>query len=192
MQGKTMIRAIESIFEGARTGPVLRINTDVADLVTSGARDGAGGRTGDPKTAYLRLDCGQAEPFVKRWDAASGRAVCTRLMLLFVGVCLAALLVGTASRSRPLDATAQMERLAERLARAPSLPAPTQSEIARLLEQPWYDCSRVACSAGLEARNRHVRDQLRRLMAKREIKDQIGSSEMPTTSKRASAIPPLR
>ena len=47
------------------------------------------------------------------------------------------------------------------------IPEKTAHELALLIEQPRFDCTRVACDARLEKRNREARNRLERLLAGR-------------------------
>jgi len=79
-------------------------------------------------------------------------------------------LLASGSTMRPLEATAQMERLAARVDHTRIIPRETAYEIAHVIGQPWYDCNQVACNAQLETRNRAVRDRLKlQLSAKQGI-----------------------
>src|SRR4051812_19079746 len=55
----------------------------------------------------------------------------------------------SAGNIRPLEATVQMERLAEKVERAQTIRPEAAEEIARLTRQAWYDCRKVACSPQL-------------------------------------------
>jgi hypothetical protein len=100
------------------------------------------------------------------------------LMMACVAACLIMILAAAAGGSGPLAATAQMEQVAEALARNTALPAPTATALARLIEQPWLDCSRVACEAELAARNRIARARLKALVAERAADDALASIEL--------------
>ena len=69
-------------------------------------------------------------------------------------------LVLSAGSVRPLDATVQLERLADKVERAQALKPEAAEEIARLARQPWYDCTKVACTPQLAARNAQARTRL--------------------------------
>ena len=73
--------------------------------------------------------------------------------------------LATNGTKEPLEATAQMERLAAKVESAKSVDPDTADKIARLVDQPWYDCSQVTCSEKLQARNGAVRSRLKTLMA---------------------------
>ncbi len=60
-----------------------------------------------------------------------------------------------------------MEQLAAKLQSARVIPEKTAHELALLIEQPRFDCTRVACDARLEKRNREARNRLERLLAGR-------------------------
>jgi hypothetical protein len=64
-----------------------------------------------------------------------------------------------------VEATAQMELLAQKLDRATVIPAPTANQLERLIGQPGYDCRHVSCSAELAARNEAARTRLEQLLA---------------------------
>ena len=69
-------------------------------------------------------------------------------------------LVLSAGNIRPLDATVQMERLADKVERAQTVKPEAAAEIVRVTRQPWYDCTKVACSPQLAARNGQARMRL--------------------------------
>ena len=88
----------------------------------------------------------------------------------------------------PLEATAQMERLAAKVERAQSIPPDTVREITRLIGQPWYDCNQVACNAQLQARNSAVRNRLKTLIAtKTPLNDFAGARKRSSS---LSLMPP--
>jgi hypothetical protein len=120
----------------------------------------------DPGIAYLWLDAGQTTPLFRRWTPAASRAVCNSVLTAYAAACLVTIMVATASRPLPFDATAHMEQLAEELARR-AIPEHTAAAIARLIQQPRYDCRRFDCDAVLETRNRVARARLNALMAER-------------------------
>jgi hypothetical protein len=66
---------------------------------------------------------------------------------------------------RPVEATLRMEQLTARIEHADSIHPDTVHELTRMLALPQYDCSRTACDAGLQARNRAVRLRLEALIA---------------------------
>jgi hypothetical protein len=69
------------------------------------------------------------------------------------------------NQQRVLEATALMEQLATKLEHAKRIAPETKFEIARLIRQPWYDCSQVACRTALETRNRAARARLQTVTA---------------------------
>jgi hypothetical protein len=181
-----------SLLQQARATFGAQENANVACGVSDTPRHASADPTDETRTAYLWVEAGQAAPFSKRWRAGSERAVCNWLMLLYVGLGALAIVTAISTKTAPLDATAQLERLAARLARSATIPSSVTSEIARVIEQPVYDCRRVACSAELEARNRIVREQLKQLMAMKEGDDRVPSSGSTGSAKQASAVPPYQ
>jgi hypothetical protein len=77
----------------------------------------------------------------------------------FAGAAAFALLL-SAGNIRPLDATMQMERLADKVERAQTIKPEAAAEIVRVTRQPWYDCAKVACGPQLAARNGQARMRL--------------------------------
>ena len=68
-------------------------------------------------------------------------------------------------RQRALEATAQMEQLATILSRSQRIAPDTAREIARLIQQPSYDCQQVPeCGPALELRNLTARAKLMMLI----------------------------
>jgi hypothetical protein len=84
-----------------------------------------------------------------------------------VGICavVAAIAMVTDSRTRAVEATAWMERLATDLDRAAGLTPETVDKLAQTIRQPWYDCRHVACDPKLEARNLAARSRLQQALA---------------------------
>jgi len=77
-------------------------------------------------------------------------------------------IAASANLTRPLEATAQMERLAGKIERAKMLDQETVHEIARLIRQPAYDCNQIACTTQLQARNSAARASLAKAVARHE------------------------
>jgi hypothetical protein len=77
------------------------------------------------------------------------------------------ILFAIGSPIRPAEATAKMEQLLVKAQLARAMPRETAGEIESLINQRWFDCTQVACSAKLEARNREVRRQLFVLLARK-------------------------
>jgi hypothetical protein len=99
-----------------------------------------------------------------------------------------ALIWGAQNSAHPLEATAQMERLAAKIERTKSLPLETASEIRRLMSQPWSDCAQIACSVQLQMRNSAVRARLTTLLAAKTIgSDVAGAEQKSPRSARAAA-----
>jgi hypothetical protein len=116
--------------------------------------------------AYLWLDAGQSWPFLRRFETISNRALCGWLFVV-AACCVWAMTTMMTDGTRPIEATLQMERLAEKLESKAEIPVATASAVARMLGQPWYDCRHVACSAELADRNRLARTRLETLLASR-------------------------
>lgn len=129
----------------------------------------------DSRIAYLWLDAGLSRHSFRGADTSAAR-LCGWVMAFFVCAWLAAVVAWTDSRMRPMEATEQMERLAENLANSTTIPTKTMSEVARLIGQPWYDCRHVSCSAQLEERNRAVRAKLSSLLAAKEMSNEFSAS----------------
>jgi len=127
----------------------------------------------DSRTAYLWLDAGQASSPCKGPETLAGSP--GWLVAAPLCACLVALLIWRGSS--PLEATSQMELMAEKLQSMRPIPATTAREIARVIRQPWYDCDRVACPKTLEARNRAARQKLSDLLTTEQTLDRITASE---------------
>jgi hypothetical protein len=84
-------------------------------------------------------------------------------------VCMFAVVLmveGSSARQRRLEATTQMERLATMLSRARTIAPDTAREIARVMQQPHYSCTRATCDAALDTRNRLARTKLQSLLGR--------------------------
>jgi hypothetical protein len=79
----------------------------------------------------------------------------------------AALFWAAGGMARPLEATVQMEQMAAKVEQTKFIHPNTAHAITRYIDQRWYDCDKVACSAQLQARNRAVRNRLKTLMPKK-------------------------
>jgi len=99
-----------------------------------------------------------------------GLAACAALIL--VGIAVNKTGIGANNRQRVLEATVEMERLATKLDHAKKIAPETKLEIARIINQPWYNCIQMACPTVLETRNRAARERLQAVVA---------GSEAPTT-----------
>jgi len=69
------------------------------------------------------------------------------------------------NQRRALEATVRIERLAKNLEHAKNIPPPTRLEIGELMGRPQYDCNQIACSSGLEIRNRAARARLQTVLS---------------------------
>jgi len=76
---------------------------------------------------------------------------------------------------RALQATIQLERLAASLDHTGSIHPDTARDLARVLALPDYDCDRIKCRAGVEARNSAVRARLITLITIRTRADTIAA-----------------
>jgi hypothetical protein len=123
--------------------------------------------TPDYATTYLWLDAGQSWPFSRSFEATSERVLFGWLFVVAAGCCWAMVMMMT-DGTRPMEATLQMERLAEKLESTTAIPAATGNAVSRLLVQPWYDCGHVACSAQLADRNRAARARLEKVWASKD------------------------
>ena len=77
----------------------------------------------------------------------------------------------SAGHVRPLEATVQLERLAQKVERAQTIRPEAAEAIARVVRQPWYDCAKVACTPQLAARNGQARMRLTEAVAQRAPMD---------------------
>jgi hypothetical protein len=154
----------------------------MADAIRTATAFRPGGVT-DYRTAYLSLDAGQSWPFMRGSETITNRALNGWLIAVAACACWAAILMATGG-TRPMDATAQMERLARQLERTTAIPSQTANELARVIGQPGYDCRQVACSAELEQRNLVARTRLEQLLAAAQPSDEFS----PTTRRRSASI----
>jgi hypothetical protein len=155
-----------------------------AALEFSSADRSRGGDT-DHRTTYLWLDAGQSWPFLRGTETISNRALCGWLTAVAACAFWVAILVATGGM-RPVEATAQMELLAQKLDRATVIPAPTANQLERLIGQPGYDCRHVSCSAELAVRNEAARTRLKQLLASKGPANGLDASanRSPQTSAR--------
>jgi hypothetical protein len=146
----------------------------IADVPGRMARISDHARSGAPDhaTAYLWLDAGQSWPFLRRFEPISERALCSWLFVVAACCCWAMIMMMT-DGTRPEQATRQMERLAAQLETTTAIPAATATAVARVIDQPGYDCRHVACSAELADRNRAVRSRVKTLLAGKGPSDEL-------------------
>jgi hypothetical protein len=142
--------------------------------------------TDDPKTAYLCLEAAQSGAPFPPTETPAHRDVGAWLIAILASIGMVALLVQSVGRTP--TPTAQMERLAAQLDLATTIPARTAEEIVRALGQPSYDCAQVGCGSELQARNRAVRDHLKRLLATKEVAARPGTSERMARSPRGGEL----
>jgi hypothetical protein len=89
-----------------------------------------------------------------------------------IGTCALVLAFGTRpERQRALEATTRMERLATALDHSLTIAPDTAREIAHLIGQPQYHCSRIRCGAALDVRNRKARIKLKTLLGTASASD---------------------
>jgi hypothetical protein len=93
-----------------------------------------------------------------RWLKGIGAAIASTVA---VGLVLA-----PESRPRPLEATVQMERLADKLERMKAVHPSTARAITTLVLQPSHDCHQVVCSPAVQARNSIARSRITATLAK--------------------------
>jgi hypothetical protein len=74
--------------------------------------------------------------------------------------------------------TARMERILTQLERMHSIRPVTAEAITRIINQPGYDCERIACDANLRARNMAVRFRLETSLAAKAL---VGELEVAST-----------
>jgi hypothetical protein len=118
-------------------------------------------------------------------ETISNRALCAWLFMVAAGACWFMIMMMTGG-PRTGEATVQMERLAEKLDRATAIPTETANGIARVIEQPGYDCRHVSCSAELAVRNEAARTRLKQLLASKGPANGLDASanRSPQTSAR--------
>jgi hypothetical protein len=79
----------------------------------------------------------------------------------------------------PEYATVEMEQLALRGERAQTIHPVTAQEIERLLRQPAYDCTQVACGRELAARNSMARARLQTVLTeKTDVSFKVPAGEL--------------
>jgi hypothetical protein len=155
---------------------------------TTRFREQAPNGCSDFATAYLWLDAGQSWPFIRRFETISNRALCGWLVVV-AACCAWAMITMMTDDTRPIEATFQMERLAEKMASTAEIPVATASAIARVLGQSWYDCRYIACSAELADRNRAARTRLQTLLAS---KGPSNAADANTSNSRTAAVEAAR
>ena len=98
------------------------------------------------------------------------------VLAAWVGIVLLLIFGRTVS---PEYATVEMEQLALRGERAQAIHPVTAQEMERLLRQPAYDCTQVACDEGLAARNTVARARLQGVLAeKTDVSFRIPGGEL--------------
>ncbi|HXX06596.1 MAG TPA: hypothetical protein VEJ43_00825 [Pseudolabrys sp.] len=101
--------------------------------------------------------------------------------MTFSGLAIAAVVgssvTNTAANNqrRVLEATVRMERLAKNLERAQKIAPATSLEVAKLIREPSYNCTQVACRGALEMRNQIVRTRLQSMLA-------VSNAQSPQTT----------
>jgi hypothetical protein len=95
---------------------------------------------------------------------------------VLVSVTAVGLLVAMGSTARPLEATAQMEQLARKLEHARTVHPDTASTIAKLISQPWYDCTQIACNSQLQRRNESARARLKAISLNNDLELQTAGA----------------
>jgi len=93
-----------------------------------------------------------------RWLKGLGAVIASTLAL--------GLLLTPENRTRPQEATIQMERLAAKLERMKVVHPDTAQTITTLLLQPSHDCHQVVCSPAVQSRNSVVRSRIMATLAK--------------------------
>jgi hypothetical protein len=169
-------RPVDTAVVAAQTG-------DDAPGRTARILNHARGGTADYRAAYLWLEARQSWPFLRGLETITNRALCFWLFVVAACACWAMIMMMTDGK-RPVEATVQMERLAEKLERTTAIPAATANAVARVLGQPGYDCRYVACSAQLADRNRTARTRLENLLADKGPSNalDLSASEKPRTA----------
>jgi hypothetical protein len=137
--------------------------------------DHARNATPDYATTYLWLDAGQSWPFLRNFEPVSERILFGWLAVV-AACCGWAMIMMMTGGTRPMEATLQMERLADKLESAAEIPAATGNAVERLLGQRWYDCRQVSCSAELAVRNEAVRTRLNQLSASKGPANEVDVS----------------
>jgi len=100
-----------------------------------------------------------------RWLKGLGAAIASTLAI--------GLLLASESRTRPLEATVQMERLAAKLERMKTVHPNTAQAITALILQPSHDCHQVLCSPAVQARNSVARSRITATLAKWNVEKSL-------------------
>ena len=101
-----------------------------------------------------------------RWLKGLGAALASTLAI--------GLVLASESKPRPLEATVQMERLADKLERMRLVQPSTARAITTLILQPSYDCHQVVCSPKVQARNSIARSRITATLAKWNVEPAAG------------------
>jgi hypothetical protein len=101
-----------------------------------------------------------------RWVKGIGTAIASTLAI--------GLVLAPESRPRPLEATVQMERLADKLERMKAVHPSTARAITTLVLQPSHDCHQVVCSPAVQARNSIARARITATLAKWNVEPAAG------------------
>jgi len=102
----------------------------------------------------------------KRWLKGLGAAIASTLAI--------GLVLAPESRTRPMEATVQMERLAAKLEQMKAVHPSTAQAITTLLLQPSHDCHQVACSPAVQARNSVARARITATLTKWNVEPPAG------------------
>jgi len=105
------------------------------------------------------------------------------LMTTLAACFIVGMLVASSNNFGPDETTVRMERILTQLERMHSIRPETAEAITRIINQPGYDCERIACDANLKARNMAVRFRLETSLAAKAL---VGELEVASTMRPAS------
>jgi len=92
---------------------------------------------------------------------------------IYATVAVGLVVLASVSAKHPLQATAEMERLAAKVQQTKVIPVETRDVIERVFDGRPYDCSQVSCNAELSARNRVARAALTQALANKSAENKL-------------------
>jgi hypothetical protein len=122
------------------------------------------------RAKILRAQCVHDGPGHVLRSIGASAAACGLALLLVVGA-------GSVSRHQALEKTAVIERLAMRLAQAPTVEPGTAQALSQLLRRPDYDCRQIACDGWIEARNAAARARLATILTTRSAPSTLAARQ---------------
>jgi hypothetical protein len=122
------------------------------------------------RARILRAQCVHDGPGHILRSIGGSTLACGLALLLVVGA-------GSVSRHQALEKTSTIERLAIRLAQAPTIEPGTVQAISQLLQRPDYDCRQIACDGWIEARNAAARARLATILTTRSAPSTLAARQ---------------